>query len=95
MSSLTEKDLDNLSTLARITVLPEEKEKMLADMQAILGYISEINSVEGEISRGEEDVYNVVREDIVTNETGTNTLAILNNAPKQKDGYVEVDQVLK
>ena len=93
--SLTESDLDNLSTLARITIKPEDKAKMLADMQAILGYVSEINSVQGELTRGQEDVFNVVREDTVTHETGSNTDAILANAPKTKDGYVEVEQVLK
>jgi aspartyl-tRNA(Asn)/glutamyl-tRNA(Gln) amidotransferase subunit C len=93
--SLTEQDLDNLSNLARITVKPEEKQKMLADMQAILGYVSEINEVEGNLARGEEVNYNVVREDVVTNQTASNTVAILNNAPKVKDGYVEVEQVLK
>ena len=46
--SFTEQDLNTLSTLARIDILPEEKEKMVTDMQAILGYISEINEVEGE-----------------------------------------------
>lgn len=93
--SLTEQDLDNLSALARIKVSPEEKEKMLHDMQAILGYVSEINEVQGESARGDEDLYNVVREDVVTHETGSNTQAILDNAPKVKDGYVEVEQVLK
>ena len=93
--SFTELELDNLSKLARIDILPDEKQKMLVDMQAILVYISEINSIEGELARGEEDVYNVVREDIVTRETGSNTDAILANAPKTKNGYVEVEQVLK
>lgn len=96
----TEKELDNLSTLARITILPEEKEKMLADMQAILGYISEINSVEAgskmeEARKEETSVFNVVRKDVVTHETGSNTEAILANAPAVKDGYVKVEQVLK
>ena len=93
--SFTELELDNLSKLARIDILPDEKQKMLVDMLAILVYISEINSIEGELARGEEDVYNVVREDIVTRETGSNTDAILANAPKTKNGYVEVEQVLK
>ena len=93
--SFTELELDNLSKLARIDILPDEKQKMLVDMQAILGYISEINSIEGDLSRGEEDVFNIVREDIVTRDTGSNTNAILANAPKVKDGYVEVEQVLK
>lgn len=93
--SFTELELDNLSKLARIDIAPAEKAQMLTDMQAILGYISEINSIEGELTRGEEDVFNVVREDVVTHLTGSKTQAILANAPKVKDGYVEVEQVLK
>ena len=93
--SITVEELDNLSTLARITIAPEEKEKMLADMQAILGYISEINDVQGELTRGEESVYNVVREDVITHPTGANTGAILADAPAVKDGYVKVEQLLK
>ena len=93
--TFTEQDLDNLSTLARIDILPEEKAKMLHDMQAILGYISEINGVQGELVRGEETVFNIVREDEITRPTGVNRDALLNEAPLTKDGYVEVDQVLK
>lgn len=93
--SFTEQDLDNLSSLARITVSKEEKQKMLKDMQAILGYVSEINEVKGESLRGEETVFNVVREDIITRDTGSNTEALLAEAPSVKDNYVKVEQVLK
>jgi aspartyl/glutamyl-tRNA(Asn/Gln) amidotransferase C subunit len=93
--SFTEQDLDNLSKLARIDIAPEEKPKMLADMQAILGYISEINEVEGSLTRGDEAIFNIVREDIVTRVTGSNTKLILANAPSTQDGYVKVEQVLK
>jgi len=102
--SLTEQDLDNLSNLARITIAPDEKQKMLADMQAILGYVSEINNAEEARSKeqgvsgeanNEIPFFNVTREDVVTNETGSNTDAILANAPKVKNGFVEVEQVLK
>jgi aspartyl-tRNA(Asn)/glutamyl-tRNA(Gln) amidotransferase subunit C len=88
-------DLDNLSRLSRIDITESEKEKMLSDMQAILGYVSEINEVEGVRTQGEESVFNIVREDIVTCEPGSKTEAILANAPASKDGYVEVIQVLK
>ena len=91
----TELELDTLSRLARIDIDPSEKQKMLLDMQAILGYISEINTVEGERTRGEETLFNVVREDVVTRVTGSMTDSILREAPKTKDGYVEVEQVLK
>lgn len=93
--SFTEQDLDNLSTLARIDIALGEKQKMLADMQAIIGYVSEINEVQGESIRGEEAIFNVVREDIVTHATGSNTEALLREAPATEDGYVKVEQVFK
>ena len=91
----TETDLDNLSTLARITIAREEKDKMLADMQAILGYISEINEVEGDLVRGDTVMFNIVREDVVTHEPGSNTQVLLDEAPATENGYVKVIQVLK
>jgi aspartyl/glutamyl-tRNA(Asn/Gln) amidotransferase C subunit len=93
--NFTEAELNNLSRLARIDIDPSEKQKMLTDMQAILSYISEINAISGEVIRGEERLFNVVRKDSITHETGSNTEAVLANAPKVKDGYVEVEQVLK
>lgn len=93
--SFTKEDLANIASLSRISITPEEEEKMLADMQAILGYISEINEVSGDVIRTKSEHYNVVREDIITHETGSNTEAILNEAPGTEDGYVKVAQVLK
>lgn len=93
--SFTKEDLANIASLSRISVTPEEEEKMLADMQAILGYISEINEVSGDVVRTKGEHYNIVREDIITHETGSNTEAILNEAPDTEDGYVKVAQVLK
>lgn len=93
--SFTKEDLVNLSLLARISVTPEEEEKMLADMQAILGYVSEINAVSGDVERIKGSHYNIVRDDVVTHETGLNTDALLHEAPATEDGYVKVSQVLK
>ena len=93
--TFTKEDLENLSTLARITIKDDEKDKMLADMQAILGYISEINEVDTDTQQGSHEMFNIVREDVVTRETGSNTEALLREAPSVKDGYVKVIQVLK
>ncbi|MCF7843592.1 aspartyl/glutamyl-tRNA amidotransferase subunit C [Candidatus Gracilibacteria bacterium] len=101
--SFTEQDLDNLSSLARINVTKDEKPKMLLDMQAILGYVSEINEIslsnssveEERIALGEKGVFNVVREDVITRETNSNTKTLLDEAPSVKDDYVKVEQVLK
>ena len=91
----TLEDLENLSLLARITIKEEEKEKMLADMQAILGYVGEINETSGSVERIKSDHYNIVREDVVTRESGSATDAVLHEAPETEDGYVKVAQVLK
>lgn len=104
--SFTLEDLENLSQLARITIKEDEKEKMLHDMQAILGYVGEINAVpreahsrSGEVSGDVERIkgshYNIVREDVITREPGSVTQEILNDAPETEDGYVKVAQVLK
>lgn len=91
----TKEELTNLSTLARISVTPEEEEKMLHDMQAILGYVSEINSVSGDTDRVKGTHYNIVRDDVVSRDSGSDTEAILRQAPETEDGYVKVSQVLK
>ncbi|MEN9337979.1 MAG: putative aspartyl/glutamyl-tRNA(Asn/Gln) amidotransferase subunit [Candidatus Parcubacteria bacterium] len=93
--SFTKEDLATISSLARIVVTQEEEEKMLADMQAILGYVSEINEVGGAVERVKPVSYNVVREDVVTYESGSHTDALLREAPATEDGYVKVAQVLK
>jgi aspartyl-tRNA(Asn)/glutamyl-tRNA(Gln) amidotransferase subunit C len=93
--SFTKEDLANIASLARVTVKPEEEEKMLQDCQAILGYVSEINEVSGNVERIKGSHYNVVREDAVTRESGSNTESILKEAPATEDGYVKVAQVLK
>jgi len=93
--SFTKEDLANIAALSRISVTPEEEDKMLADMQAILGYVSEINTVSGDVVRTKGGHYNVVREDVITHETGSNTKSVLEEAPATEDGYVKVAQVLK
>jgi aspartyl/glutamyl-tRNA(Asn/Gln) amidotransferase C subunit len=93
--SFTKEDLANLSLLARISVTPEEEEKMVADMQAILGYVSEINGVGGDVERTKGSHYNIVREDVITHDVGSNTDVLLHEAPATEDGYVKVSQVLK
>lgn len=93
--AFTEKDLDTLSELARITVSPEEKQKMLHDIQSILGYVSEVNAVSGDQEKETPALRNVFREDVVLHETGSNTKDVLAEAPATEDGYVKVNQVLK
>jgi aspartyl-tRNA(Asn)/glutamyl-tRNA(Gln) amidotransferase subunit C len=91
----TEEDLEKLATLSRITLKEEEKAKMLVDMQSILGFVSEINGVKIEERTPSYELYNVVRDDIVTRESSALTEALLANAPEREGDYVKVTQVLK
>lgn len=96
----SKEDLTNLSLLSRITITKDQEDKMLKDMQAILGYISEINDVQGEVTGREVTAkisghYNIVREDVITHTTHSNTEALLKEAPGTEDDYVKVAQVLK
>jgi aspartyl/glutamyl-tRNA(Asn/Gln) amidotransferase C subunit len=91
----SKEDLKKLSELSRISIRADEEDKMLSDMQAILGYVSEINTTEGETVKEKESHYNIVREDVVTHQSGDNTNTILEEAPNVLDSYVKVAQVLK
>ena len=89
----TEKDLDNLSKLARINVNPEEKDGMLKSIQDILGYVSEINDISGELTPEKSEIRNVMREDTVTRH-GEAREIIFEDAPSTERDYIKVTQVL-
>jgi aspartyl/glutamyl-tRNA(Asn/Gln) amidotransferase C subunit len=98
MMQFTKDDLLNLQRLSRISIAPENEEKMLHDMQAILGYISEINNVAGEVERREVTAkagghYNIMRDDVAV--STTSPADIIAQAPATHEGYVQVAQVLK
>ncbi len=87
-------DIEKLSDLARIEVSKEEKAALLEELQAIVGYISEIEQVVSQEDVREHAHFNVTRADTVTNAPKEFTDAALNNAPKRNGDYVQVDQVL-
>lgn len=97
---LTIDDINNLARLARIELSEEEKIKLQKDMESILGYVSQLSSVDtlssGEGKGGAENVLvNVMREDAVTNETGEYKDAILANAPKREGDYFSVKAIFE
>jgi aspartyl-tRNA(Asn)/glutamyl-tRNA(Gln) amidotransferase subunit C len=88
-------DIEQLATLARITLSTAEAESLADDITGILGYVSEIN----EISAGEEVkkvgvVFNVFREDEPSHEDGAYTEAMLAAAPERDGQYVKVKKIL-
>ena len=96
---LERKDIDNLANLARIALNDEEKDKLPHDMEAILGYVSELQKAPcfAPASQGKpSDHYlrNVMREDTDAFPSGANTETILSQAPKRKGDYFVVKKIL-
>lgn len=89
------KDIEKLAQLSRIEMSEPEKEKMLKEMDSILGFIDQIKKADVDITEREAgEVRNIMREDGEPHEPGKYTEDILREAPKTRDGYVEVKKIL-
>lgn len=90
-------DILHLADLARIKVTDEEIPKLQTDINAIVEYVSVIQSLTtdrvAEKQLGAR--YNVLRADAVQNEPGAYTADLLAAAPATDErGYVKVQQIL-
>ena len=89
------KDIDKLAELARLEIPQEEKEQILKDLTAIVGYVAQI----GEVSIPsdlvmEYDLQNVMRADVATNDSGACTDKLIAEMPDHEDGFLKVKQIL-
>jgi aspartyl/glutamyl-tRNA(Asn/Gln) amidotransferase C subunit len=89
------KDIDNLAELSRLELSAEEKAGYAVDLSNILGYIDEIKKVDvGGVKSPNEAMLNIMRDDVVTTVTGSNT-DLLVKASADNDGqYIKVKKVL-
>ncbi|KKQ35054.1 MAG: Aspartyl/glutamyl-tRNA(Asn/Gln) amidotransferase subunit C [Candidatus Nomurabacteria bacterium GW2011_GWB1_37_5] len=87
--------MEKLAELARIEINDEEKNELLGDLQAILGYVEQVNkaSTVNQVNQAIEHV-NIMREDKEPHETGIYTDKILAEVPESQDGYVKVKKIL-
>ena len=89
------KDIEKMAQLSRIEMSQAEKEKMLKEMDSILGFIDQIKNADVDITEREVgEVRNIMREDGEPHESGKYTEDILKEAPKVRDGYIEVKKIL-
>lgn len=93
--SLTIQDIERLAELARIEITDAEKESFLGDLNSIVGYISEIQSVSNDALDVSHAHTNITRPDEVTVHPGEYTESVLQNAPARRADYVQVDQVIE
>ncbi|MCD6186907.1 MAG: Asp-tRNA(Asn)/Glu-tRNA(Gln) amidotransferase subunit GatC [Desulfuromusa sp.] len=93
---ISQKDVEHVARLARLTVVPEELKSLTEQMDAILGYVDKLNELD---TTGVEPMAhavpmsNVFREDEITPVIGTERA--LQNAPQSEDGYFKVPKVIE
>ena len=94
---IKKEEVTYLAGLARIAMSDEESARIQKDLESIVGYISELNKAPIGDSEGakKESLRNVMREDDLFHESGVYTEALLAAAPKAKDGYVVVRQIIE
>ncbi len=93
---IDDETIEYVGILAKLELDDEEKESAKKDMGRMLDYIDKLNELDTD---GVEPmshvfpVYNVFREDVVTN--GDDRDQILKNAPESKDGAFKVPKTVE
>jgi len=89
-------EVKKLTELALLSVEESEIDTLTGEIDAILDYVSVINEL-AESENGERkkpELYNVMREDTVTNKEKEYTKKILDEAPQTDGDYVRVKKIL-
>ncbi len=90
------KEIEKLATLSRIALSQEEKEALRKDMDAILGYVEQVQKVSGDLNSEKKAglLRNVMREDTDPHQSGEFTEILLSAVPKREGQYVKVKKIL-
>lgn len=96
---LERKDVEKLADLSVIEVSEEEIEKFRGEIDAILGYVSELQKLAVQDSAQKSgsvvgELYNIMREDTDPHESGLYSKALLEEAPQREGNYVKVKKIL-
>lgn len=93
---ISDETIEYIGILAKLELSDEEKEQAKKDMGSMLDYIDKLGELD---TTGVEPmshvfpVYNVFREDVVTNTDDREN--ILKNAPEEKDGMFVVPRTFE
>jgi aspartyl-tRNA(Asn)/glutamyl-tRNA(Gln) amidotransferase subunit C len=87
-------EIKKLADLARIDVSDEEVEGLTSQIDSILDYVGQIQNSTGDAKAEVPKLRNVMRDDVVTNNTDEYTEKLLNNAPSREGRYLKVKKIL-
>ncbi len=92
---ISKDDVQKLADLAHVAVPDAELEKIAGEMDSILAYVSDVSKLASEEGEREKDeVYNVMRDDVVTNESRQYSDDIIAQFPDKERGYLRVKKIL-
>jgi aspartyl-tRNA(Asn)/glutamyl-tRNA(Gln) amidotransferase subunit C len=92
---VSEIEIDKLAQLAQLQLSETEKEELTKDLQAIVGYVDQLSSVDVQSVEGTQhtlDLVNGTREDVV--QTSLDWAAASQNAPATAAHSFKVPRVL-
>jgi aspartyl-tRNA(Asn)/glutamyl-tRNA(Gln) amidotransferase subunit C len=95
-TAISKDDVVYVAALAKIAITDEEATRFTKELDAILGYVRQLDEVD---TTGLEPTYqvtglkNVTRPDELI-DYGATREALLKNSPRQRDGFIEVPKVL-
>ena len=92
--SMQIKDVEKLAELARIEISSEEKKNLAKDLESILGYIKQIESVDVVEMTEEHKQRNIMREDRDSHQSFVYTEKLIDEVSDKKDNYVKVQKIL-
>ncbi len=88
-------DIKKLATLARIEVSEVEAEWLAKDVEGILGYVQQVQSIPiAHRKENESGLVNIMREDALAHKPGAHTDALLAIAPVREGSYLKVKPIL-
>lgn len=94
-------EIKKLAKLARVDMGEEEMQEIAKDFDSILAYVNQVREVANLLPKDSEEkigqyskLTNIMREDIVTNESGSHTKNIIEEMPDIENGYLKVRQIL-
>lgn len=99
-SGISKKELEHLAQLSRIEIDPKEIDKLIADLDAILDHVQELQALSTSDvppMTGGTDLTNVFRADGAEDggRESTNRGAGTDAFPESKDGYLKVPPVFE
>lgn len=86
-------DVQKLADLARISVPKEEQESLQKDLEAIVGFVDQIQSRDASGVQTVHEKLNTFRDDIVA--PLSSAYDLVEAAPSNQDGFVKVPKIIE